>query len=623
MLANHEGRVPVGRFIAELKRRNVLRIAGLYLAGAWLLLQVLGTVLPFFDAPLWIARTLTIVLAVGFVPTLVLAWVFEWTAQGVRRDDGAATTAASSPQSGKRIDRLIMVVLALAIGYFAFDKFVLAPQRQATVTAEARREGRSDAIKDTFGERSIAVLPFADMSQRHDQQYLSDGIADELLNMLARVRELRVISRSSAFQFRERKQSIPEIARKLEVGYILDGSIRKAGNRVRITVQLIDGRSDTQLWNDTYDRPLDDIFAIQDEISAAVVAQLQIKLLTAGAPSTRKTSPEAYDLYLRALAIPLQADADYESQIKLLMQVVAIDPKYVPAWDALATLYAMRSDFGYVPAEEGYPLAQAAANKALAIDPTNSQALAILSSMALRRGDDIAKAARLMQNALAADMHDLNNLNIAEDIAKSLGRMREAVEIDEYIIARDPMEAIGFSQLGIAYQQAGRLDASIEASRRALALEPGQPVTQFIIATSCLLKGDAKTAQAEIGKEPFEPFRLFGEAMIEHTLGNRAKSDAALAELVAKYDKDAAYNIAYVEAWRGNVDSAFAWLDKAVDYKDSGLPMIVVEPLFRNLHADPRWAALLQRLGKSPEQLARIEFKVDLPDSPGAVAPSR
>ena len=286
----------MNRFLAELKRRNVIRVAGLYLAGAWLLVQVTGTVLPFFNAPLSNARTLTIVLAVGFIPALVLAWVFEWTAKGLERDSSREDVVSGEPRSGKGFDRLIMVVLALAIGYFAFDKFVLAPQRQAVVAHEARREGRSDAIKDSFGERSIAVLPFVDMSAAHDQAYLSDGIAEELLNLLARVPQLRVISRSSAFAFRERKDAIPVIARKLDVGYILDGSIRKAGDRVRITVQLIDGRSDTLLWNDTLDLPLDDIFAVQDEIGASVVAQLKIKLLGNPVPKTRRTTLEAYTL---------------------------------------------------------------------------------------------------------------------------------------------------------------------------------------------------------------------------------------------------------------------------------------------------------------------------------------
>ncbi len=604
------------RFIAELRRRNVLRVAGLYLAGTWLVVQVLGTVLPFFDAPLWIARTLTIVLAVGFVPALVLAWVFEWTPQGLRRDDAVAAPAV--PHAGRRIDRLIMVVLALAIGYFGFDKFVLAPQRQAAVAREARQEGRSDAIRAQFGDRSIAVLPFADMSAAHDQAYLSDGIAEELLNLLARVPQLRVISRSSAFVFRERKEAIPVIARKLDVGYILDGSIRKAGNRVRVTVQLIDGRSDTQVWNNTYDRPLDDIFAIQDEIGAAVVAQLKVRLLGKAMPRVVETTAANYDLYLKAMGIALQDKDSYDRQIGMLRTVVATDPAYEPAWNALAIAYGSQASFALIDAEQGYRMSRDAAERALQLNPRSSQALTQLADIALRRDGDLPAAARYVQRALAGGTYNLNDLNIAEDVAKALGRMDEAVAIDEYIAAHDPMQAIAHSQLGIAYQQAGRFDASIASSRTALEMEPGQPVTHFVIGTSLLFKGEAQAALVQMQAEPFEPFRLFGEAMTYHALGQAAKSDAVLAQIVSQYEKDAAYNIAYVEAWRGNVDQAFAWLDKAVEYRDSGLPMLLVEPLFKPLHADPRWPALLHRLGKSPEQLARIAFEVDLPRADAA-----
>ncbi|MCC7097465.1 MAG: tetratricopeptide repeat protein [Thermomonas sp.] len=601
----------MNQFLAELKRRNVIRVAGLYLAGAWLLVQVTGTVLPFFNAPLSIARTLTIVLAVGFIPALVLAWVFEWTAQGLERDSSREDAVSGEPRSGKGFDRLIMVVLALAIGYFAFDKFVLAPQRQAAVAQEARREGRSDAIKDSFGERSIAVLPFVDMSQAHDQQYLSDGIAEELLNLLARVSELRVISRSSAFAFRDRKEDITAIARKLDVGYILDGSIRKAGNRVRITVQLIDGRSDTQLWNDTFDRPLDDIFAIQDEIGAAVVAQLKIKLLGDSAPKAHRTDPRAFTLFLQSLSSYRQhSSAGYAQALDLAKQALAIDPGYVEALNMLAVVYSSQAGLGLVPADEGYVLAREAADKALRIDPNSADAYAELANIALYHEGDQAKAAQHIQRALELEPHNTYVLGEAELVAKSLGRIDLAIRILKSLRARDPMQSNVHAGLCLAFQNQGELDAAIDSCRTALVLEPKRIISHYAIAVSLLRKGDAEAALAEAGKEPFEPFRLFGEAMAWHSLGRKDKSDAVLAELVEKYSKDAAYNIAYVEAWRGNADSAFAWLDKAVEYKDSALPMIAADSAFNPIRDDPRWLQFLHRLGRAPEQLASIRFAV-------------
>ena len=599
-------------FVLELRRRNVIRVSGLYLASAWLLLQVAGTVLPLFHGPEWLGRGLFMVLAIGFVPIVVLAWVFQWTPRGLERDGDLPTGNATAAPVARRLDRIAILVLAVGLVYFAVDKFVLSPAREAAKLEVARQEGRTAAIVSAYGERSIAVLPFADLSRAKDQQYLSDGLAEELLNLLARIPQLRVISRSSAFAFQGQGVNIPEIAKKLDVAYVLDGSVRQAGNRIRVTVQLVDARSDTNLWSDAYDRPMDDIFAIQEEIAAGVVSQLRVKLL-GEVPAPRATTAEAYALYLQAVAIPLQTEEAYRKAIDLLQQALAIDPAYVPAWDSLAITYGSAASFGLMSSEEGYRLSREAANKALAVDPDNSQAHAQLADIALRHDADMAGAARHLQAALANGSQDLNNLNIAEDLTKSLGRMADAVAINEYIVARDPMQSIAFSQAGIAYQQAGRLDDSIAASRRALDMEPGQPVTHFIVATSQLLKGEAADALAEIEKEPFEPFRLFGQAMAYHSLGRHRESDAVLADIVARYAQDAAYNIAYVEAWRGNADEAFAWLDKAVEYRDTGLPMLVVEPLFASLHGDPRWEPLLRKLGKAPEQLAAIGFEVAMP----------
>ena len=606
----------MNHFLAELKRRNVIRVAGLYLAGAWLLVQVAGTVLPFFNAPLALARTLTIVLAVGFIPVLALAWVFEWTAKGLVRESGQADAALDAPRTGKGFDRLIMLVLALAIGYFAFDKFVLAPQRQAAVAQEARQEGRSDAIKDTFGERSIAVLPFADMSQAHDQQYLSDGIAEELLNLLTKVPQLRVISRSSAFIFRDRGEGIPAIARKLDVGYILDGSIRKVGNRVRITVQLIDGRSDTQLWNDTYDRPLDDIFAIQDEIGAAVVAQLKVKLLGDSAPKVRRTDPRSFTLYLQSLSSYREhKPQSYARALDLVKQALAIDPGNVDALNMLAVVYMRQVGLGLMPESEGYAKAEEAARRALAIDPQSAEAHAELASIATRSGGDIAAAAAGLRRALEIAPKNDYVLGQAALLAKSLGRVDLAAGILRNQLARDPLMPNVHSDLCQAYIDLNRLDEAIAECRNALVLAPNRIIPHFLLSQAFLLKGDARQALEEARKEPFDVLQWLGEAMALHALGDRAGSDAALARAVDKYAKEAPYNIAGVEAWRGNVDSAFTWLDKAVEYKDGGLTAIATDPFLARLRSDPRWMPFLRTLGKAPEQLAAIPFDVELPDA--------
>jgi len=610
----------MGGLLDELRRRRVVRVAGLYATGSWLLLQVADTVLPMLEAPAWVARSLLLVLAIGFVPVLVMVWAFEWTPKGLVREAGAPRDAAADRRAGKRLDRWIMALLALALVYFAVDKFFISPAREAGQLQAARTEGRTEAIVAAYGDKSIAVLPFRDTSEKHDQGYLSDGLAEQLTRQLAQLRDLRVISRSSTFALRDANLSMADIGRKLDVRYVLEGSVARAGERIRVTVHLVETHSDTDLWSDVYDRPIDDIFAVQDQIAAGVVKQLQVKLFDGSLRPVRKTDPKAYDLVLQARHMDLQETSDYERHIDLLEQALEIDPKFVDALSALSIAYASMANFGLLQGEEGYRKSREAANRALAIDPENSQALSELADIALRHDNNLTLAAQYMQRALATGNANLNDLNIAEDVAKSLGRMQDAIAIDEYIISRDPLQSIAFSQAGIAYQQGGMLDKSINTSRTALDMEPGQPVTRFIIGSSLLLQGRGEQALAEMRKEPFEPFRLFGLAMAYHTLADRTRSDAALAETVDKYGKDAAYNIAYVHAWRGENDQAFAWLDKAMEYKDTGLPMIAVEPLFGRLHSDPRWLPLLRRLGRAPAQLAAIEFKVELPDAPPAKA---
>jgi len=265
------------RLVSELKRRNVLRVGAAYIVAAWLVIQVAETIFPLFgygDTP---TRLVVIVLSIGFIPSLVFSWVFEITPEGLRRDADVDRDHSITQVTGKKLDRIILLVLALALAYFAFDKFVLEPTRVAEIVAETAQQARSDALVESYGEKSIAVLPFVNMSADPEQEYFSDGISEELLNLLAQIPELRVISRSSAFSFKNKDIAIPEVAKQLNVAHVLEGSVRKAGNRIRITAQLIEARSDTHLWSQVYDRELDDIFAIQDEVATAISQALKLE----------------------------------------------------------------------------------------------------------------------------------------------------------------------------------------------------------------------------------------------------------------------------------------------------------------------------------------------------------
>jgi TolB-like protein/Tfp pilus assembly protein PilF len=608
------------QFFAELKRRNVLRVGAAYVASAWLLIQVAQTLFPLFGLGPGAVRIVVVILAIGFVPTLIVAWAFELTPQGWRRekDVDRATSIASS--TGRKLDRVIMAVLAVALAYFAFDKFVLSPQREAVLQKEkieaveaARREGRSAALVESYGDKSIAVLPFVDMSPGTDQEYFSDGISEELLNLLARIEQLRVISRSSSFSFKGQNLGISEIASRLNVAHVLEGSVRKAGNRVRITAQLIDARSDTHLWSETYDRPLDDIFAVQDEIAAAVVGQLKLKLLGA-APKVEAKDPRAYALVLQARQVGRQNSPNaFARAIALYQQAIEIDPDEVDAWNGLARHYMNQAYYGLRPIEEGARLAREAASKALASDRSYAPAYARLGMIASDYEGDLAAAARYLEQALALEPTNVDILSNAAMVAQSLGRLDTAIALNEFVAARDPMDAISHANLAMSYYHAGRTHDALASYRVALGLSPDYGAAHYGIGIALLLEGDGAGALAAIQQEVHDIWRMIGMPMALHATGDEAGSRNALTELISKFEKDAAYNIAYVLAFRNELDRAFEWLDRAAAIRDPGLSEIAVQRLFRSLHHDPRWLSFLRKIGRAPEHLSAIEFDVRVP----------
>ena len=352
----------------ELKRRNVLRVGAAYLIGAWLIVQVAETIFPLFgfdDTP---ARIVVIVLAIGFPLALIFSWVYELTPEGLKLERDIDRSGSNTHHTGKKLDRGIIVILAIAVGYFAFDKFILDPARDETLEESVAERVRDEMLVESYGEKSIAVLPFANMSDDASNEYFSDGISEEVLNLLARISDLRVISRSSAFSFKGKDIAIPAIAEQLNVAHVLEGSVRRSGNTVRITAQLIDARTDTHLWSETYDRELDDIFAIQDEIAANVVDKLKVSLL-GSAPQSQPLDTEAYSLYLQARQLRrLQTADSLKRAEELFKQSLALEPDYVPSWVGLSAVYDNQVITDQIPYEEGLALAQSAVEKAIQID---------------------------------------------------------------------------------------------------------------------------------------------------------------------------------------------------------------------------------------------------------------
>ena len=607
--------------VSELKRRNVFRAAGAYTVLAWIAIQVIETIFPVFGFDDSAIRISVIILAIGFLPVVVLAWAFELTPEGLKHESKVNYSAPGFQKFGKRIDRLVILLLVLALVYFAFDKFILSSKRQDILQqqkveeiAAAHKKGRTEALVESYGDKSIAVLPFVNMSDDAANEFFSDGISEELLNMLTKIPELRVTSRSSAFAFKGEKIDIPSVAEKLNVAHILEGSVRKVGNQVRITAQLIEARSDTYLWSETYDRQLDDIFAIQNEIAARVVEQLKITLLGA-APKVKDTDPAAYSLFLQARHLSHFSTAEnWELSNALYEQALAIDPNYAAAWGGLATNYRSQASHGLLPADEGFSLVREAAERALTIDPDYAPAHANLGRLAMVYDNDLTQTVRYYEQALKLDPANISIIRDSAVLLQNLGHLNESIALLEFVTARDPVNPVGYGNLGISYLYAGRWDAAIAALQTSLSLSPDYMGAHYWIGVALLFKGEAEAALELIAmKEDDEEYRVKGMAVALHALGRQEEYEAKLAVLIEQWGNDWPSEVAHVYAYTGDADAAFQWLDKAIEQNEDGLSEQFLQPFYRPLHDDPRWTVFLELVGSKPEQLSAIKFEVTLP----------
>lgn len=614
--------------LGELKRRNVLRAAAAYLALSWLTVQVAATVLPLFGYAGSAARVVVIVLAIGFLPAMIAAWSFELTPEGLKRERDLVRGSALEARTNRLLDRLIMLLLALGIAYFALDKFVLDPARDARALSDAREQGRSSARIEAYRERSIVVLPFTNMSSDPEQEYLSDGLAEELLNLLAKVPGLRVISRTSAFSYKGKAVKLDVIARELGAAHVLQGSVRKAGNRLRITAQLIDARTDTQLWSQTFDRTLDDVFVIQDEIAEAVVGKLQLTLL-GELPRAKRVDPQAYLRYVQARQVFVGTDRDWTVMERLLRDALAIDPDYADAWVGLGMLYWQHrfqtpADpdpfFAGMPAEEADRRSREALERALALDPDNAAGLAW---MALRKSyveRDHAEAARLHARSLELDPSNGDVLRLGAIFATLIRREDLMLRLAELSVERDPLCWICIGRLVDVYLQLDMLD---EAERIMLAA-PDPNNFRFSRAVVRLLKGDPAAALEGFERDgppqgTYVPYALRSEAMALHDLGRNTDAAARLASLKQHAQvQDYALLIAQVYAWMGQKDLAVDWAETQLEQATPTgyIYFFVVADgiLRRKLDGFARWDELQRRYGVAPEQVDRIEFAPVLPE---------
>ena len=598
---------------SELKRRNVLRVAIGYLAASWLLIQIVETLFPIFGLADELVRMFVIVLVIGFPLILIFSWLYELTPEGLKLEKDVDRTVSLAHHTGKRLDRAIIVVLALALGYFAFDKFVLDPARDAAREETVARQARTEALVESYGENSIAVLPFVNMSDDAGNEYFSDGISEELLNLLAKIPQLRVISRSSAFSFKGKDIDIPTLAEQLNVAHVLEGSVRKAGNKVRITAQLIEARSDTHLWSGTYDRELDDIFAIQDEIAAEVVEQLKITLL-GSAPETRKTDPEAYALFLQARYLHQTGENERDAEVvQMLEQALVIDPDYVPALLELSTQIYLMARENKIHRDEGRRRSTELANKALAIDPNNGAAIAYRAFGLMEDERDLEAAAREFVRALQLDPGNVDLLRTASTFAARIDRHDEAIILMKRALELDPLCTWCMYLLSNTYKNAGLLKEAEDARHQYKNL--GGHGGAYTMGMLKLLQGNPEAALASFeGGGVNDQNISSGRAMALYELGRQEEFKAALADQIENWGDEYPRDVATVYAWIADTNKACEWLEKAYALDVEGFYRQIMIPVFRNMHGAPCWTSLRDRMGFSAERLAAIEFEVNLPN---------
>jgi len=569
-------------FFEELKRRNVFRVGIAYLVIAWLMLQVTDTVAPMLELPDVFARGILLFLAIGFPFALIFAWAFEMTPEGVKKEKDVDRAVSITQHTGRRLDFIIIGVLTVAVAIFALDKFVW--------TDSGVRTAATDNV-----QRTIAVLPFVNLSDDSEQEYFSDGLSEELLNLLAQIPELSVISRTSAFSFKGQGATIPEVARALGVEHVLEGSVRRSGDTFRITAQLIHAATDKHVWSDTWDRNFEDVFVIQDEIAEFVVAALKVQLL-GELPQVLETTPDAYELFLQARFLMRQGTSSAFHQAEAInRQVLDIDPDYAPAWTQRALLFYNGTSFGAWESADGAPRARDAASEAAKLFGNSAWSHAILVFIAISYDFDYEFAASELEAALELGPNDPIALGAAAEFELRQGNLQEAIKYTEKLHVIDPLAGHQY-EMAQAYFYSGRQAEGISRWKEAIKIRPLAEFLRKSLALSLLETGDIDGALAAIEGEPAEGHRLQGLALIYETMGDRERSTEALEKLIADGNRWT-FEIAEVHSFRGELDDAFQWIDRAIERHDRALRHIMYSPYLNNMRDDPRFDDVLIRVG--------------------------
>jgi TolB-like protein len=492
-------------------------------------------------------------------------------------------------------------ILLVTLAYFAVDKFRIS-RRVVEEKPVAAPVPATVTVSRAIPEKSVAVLPFVDMSEKKDQEYFSDGLSEELIDRLTKIPDLRVPARTSSFYFKGKQATIADIAKALSVSHVLEGSVRKSGKSLRITAQLIRVDNGYHLWSETYDKKLDDIFKMQDEIAAAVVKALKVSLLEGAVPQSQP-STDAYALYLQGRAMIRRAStqAEWEKAVDYFQKAVSVDPRFATAWAWLAHARCDQVVWGVVDQQVVSIEAHRAADRAFALNPNLADAHAAMGRIHYNFDWNWEAAAAEFKKAHELDPADAGSAKVLADVLFQLGSDdKTIISLYQHAIDLDPVNDRYFFTLGFYDLYMSRLPEAEASVRKALDLNPTHWEYHAGLGGILLARGDLKQALAEFQREPDESARRQGAALAYHALGRKEEADAALTEAERKDAAIGAYGIAEIYAYRGEINQAFAWLDRAYRQRDAGLPSTNRDPLLKNLRPDPRYTAFLRKM-KLPE----------------------
>ncbi|MGI9291355.1 MAG: tetratricopeptide repeat protein, partial [Gammaproteobacteria bacterium] len=459
-------------FIEELKRRNVVRVGVAYIVVGWLLLQVTDIVVPIMELPNSVAKVVLFLLMLGFPLVLFFAWAFELTPDGIKKEKDVDRSESMTHATGRKLDRAIIGILVIALGWFAWDKFArTAPETPATDTA-------ATPVVEEAIDKSIAVLPFVNMSEDTANEFFSDGISEEILNALAKVKDLKVAGRTSSFAFKGRNEDLRQIGEALSVSHILEGSVRKADNQVRITAQLIQVSDGYHLWSETYDRELTNVFAIQDEIAAAILNELKAELLAGESENmvSTQTDPQAYELYLLAKQRIYERKREpLEAALTMLDSALEIDPDYAPALAqrGIATILLKRRHYGPLSTEEADPVAKDFLDRSVATDPLLAEGWAGLGLYYRDQPTKIPESIEVLEKALQLNPNLMNARNWLQGSYRSTRQADKSRALLEDMVARDPLYKPGLGNLILYYNLRGMTDKSLALIERSELFMPG------------------------------------------------------------------------------------------------------------------------------------------------------